>query len=215
VANHTRGNYKQARKYYLKSLNYCRKHKLPELGMAMSGLGRLYLDEKLPQKAGPPLKEACDLKYKDTESADALYNLADSISSLGRLNEQLGNSNKAALYYLTALKLFEGAPTAFAFKVLDAEQMDSYPIILYRTGLFYETNGEAEKGEVYYGRALAAFENWTGLDDRPALKARVLEYRGRTLKALGRGAEAEAELKESAVLYRQVRQRPGKDGEAK
>ncbi|HBA60617.1 MAG TPA: hypothetical protein DCZ92_07325 [Elusimicrobia bacterium] len=206
MAYHTRGNYAQAGKYYQLSIEYYRKYKLRELGVAVSGLGRLYLEQGQAQKAAPLLKEAAELTKADQAQGVAPYELADAYSSLARLNELLGNKKTAETYYKAAVELFKDAPVSFPFKVLDAEQMDSYPIILFRTGYFYAKNGRPESAGAYFARSLKAFENWLPLDDRPALKARVLDYRGRTLKALGRAAESEADLREAAGLYKRIRE---------
>ncbi|OGR81007.1 MAG: hypothetical protein A2X32_08680 [Elusimicrobia bacterium GWC2_64_44] len=211
AAHHARREYSLAEKYYLESLAYARKHGLYLGSMAQSGLGRIYLERNQPQKAGLLLKEACELEYAEigrtsqagvTASRDSL---AAAISDLGRLNEQLGNRQKAEVYFLTAVKIFKDTAAPGALKVIDAEQMDSFAIILYRTGQFYRGGERPEAGATYYARALAAFESWRGLDGRPALKARALEYRGRTLRALGRDAEGLADLRESSALYRQVK----------
>lgn len=207
VAYHARGMHAQAEKYYLLSMDYYRKSKMRELSVAVSGLGRLYLEQGNAQKAGPLLKEAAELAEADERENkySAPYALADAFSALAQLYERLGNKKKAETFYLAAVGLFGEAQTSFAFQVLDAEQMDSYPIILYRTGLFYVRAGKAERGAAFYARALKAFENWRNFDGRPALKARVLDYRGRTLKALGRAAEGDADAREAARLYEAVR----------
>lgn len=205
VAAHTRGELKTAAAYYRRALAHYRKHKLGGLNVPLSGLGRLYLDQRLPLKAGPLLKESCELQYKEVGNTVEMHTLADAITALGRLYEQLGNDGKAEIYYMTAVKLFEKDP-AFArpFRAPDAEQTDLYPIILYRAGLFYRRSGRSGDGAGYFEKALKAFEAWNALDDRPALKARVLDYRGRTLRSLGRGAEAAADLKEAERLRKQA-----------
>lgn len=207
VTEHTRGDLKLAEKHYRLGLAHYRRHKLGGLNVPLSGLGRLYLDRNLPLKAGPLLKESCELQYKEVGATVEIHTLADAIAAMGRLYEQLGRNDKAEVYYLTAVKLFDKDP-AFAkpLREGDAEQADSYPIILYRTGLFYRRSGKAADGAGYFARALKAFEGWPGLDDRPVLKARTLDYRSRTLRALGRSPEAEAARKEAARLYKQARQ---------
>jgi len=211
AAHHARREYNLAEKYYLESLAEARKHGLRLGSMAQSGLGRIYLERKQPEKAGPLLKAACDIEYAEigrtsqvgvTATRDSL---AATISDLGRLNELLGNRQKAEVYFLTAVKIFEKATAPRAFSVIDAEQMDSFAIILYRTGQFYRGGEHPKAGDPYYARALTAFESWDGQDDRPALKARVLEFRGRTLRALGRDAEGLADLRAASELYRRLK----------
>ncbi|MDD2805432.1 MAG: hypothetical protein PHV33_07740 [Elusimicrobiales bacterium] len=203
AAYHARRDFRQAERYYLEGMaEYKIMHR--ELGTAgLSGLGRLYLDRGQPKKAEPFIREARDLEYKESGKRGDLTKLAAAVSDLGRLSEMLGERKKAEIYYLTALKMlagYQGEPPIHAG--LGAEQMDSYPIILYRLGDFYQRGGDAAAGARYLAKALAAFDRWGGLEARPALKARRLEYRGYTLRALGRKAEAAAELKEAGRQYR-------------
>lgn len=203
AAYHARRDYRLAEKYYLEGMvNY--KTMQRDLGaVGPSGLGRLYLDRGLPKKAEPLIKEARDLEYKESGQRGDLTRLAAAVSDLGRLSEMLGERKKAEIYFLTALKLlsgFQGEPYIHAG--LGAEQMDSYPIILYRLGDFYQRGGDADAGARYLSKALASFDLWRGLEARPALKARRLEYRGYTLRGLGRNAEAAEDLKEAGRQYR-------------
>ncbi|OGR80186.1 MAG: hypothetical protein A2X32_05970 [Elusimicrobia bacterium GWC2_64_44] len=203
AAYHARRDFKLAEKYYLEGLaDYKNMHR--DLGaVGLSGLGRLYLDRGLPKKAEPLIREARDLEYKESGKRGDLTRLAAAVSDLGRLSEMLGERKKAEIYYLTAAKMLsgpQGEPPVHAG--LGAEQMDSYPIILYRLGDLYQRGGNAAAGARYLAKALAAFDLWVNLEARPALKARRLEYRGYTLRALGRNAEAAAELKEAGRQYR-------------
>jgi len=203
AAYHARRDYRLAEKYYLDGMASHETMQRDLGALGLSGLGRLYLDRGLPKKAEPLIRVARDLEYRESGKRGDLTRLAAAVSDLGRLSEMLGERKKAEIYYLTALKLLtglQGAPPIHAG--LGAEQMDSYPIILYRLGDFYQRGGDAAAGARYLAKALAAFDLWGGLEARPALKARRLEYRGYTLRALGRKAEAAADLKEAGRQYR-------------
>lgn len=203
AAYHARRDFRLAEKYYLEGMEGAKEMQRDLGAMGLSGLGRLYLDRGLPKKAEPLIKEARDLEYKESGKRGDLTRLAAAVSDMGRLSEMLGERKKAEIYYLTAAKMLAGSQSESPVHAgLGAEQMDSYPIILYRLGDLYQRGGDAEAGARYLAKALAAFDFWGNLEARPALKARKLEYRGYTLRGLGRGAEAAAELKEAGRQYR-------------
>jgi tetratricopeptide (TPR) repeat protein len=201
AAYHARRDFLQAEKYYLEGMaEYKFMHR--DLGaVGLSGLGRLYLDQGLPKKAEPLIKEARDVEYKESAGKGDLTVLAAAVSDLGRLHELLGERQKAEIYYRTALKMLKGEGPPPFYSGLGAEQMDSYPIILYRLGKLYRRGGDAAASSECFNKALAAFGLWEGLEARPAVKARKLEYRAYTLRALGQRKEAAAGLKEAARQY--------------
>lgn len=203
-AYHARRDLKRAEKYYLEGMHYF-KMANQELGTTgLSGLGRIYLDRGLPEKAAPLLKEARDIEFKESGKKGDLTAVAAAMSDLARLDELQGDRKKAEFRYLMALKML-GPENRPAFPAgLDAEQMDCYPIILYRLGELNRRGGDAAAARARFEKALEAFSLWSGAEARPALKARKLEYRSHTLRALGRAAEAAADQKESARLYKQV-----------
>lgn len=203
-AYHARRDLKRAEQYYLEGMESF-KYMSQDLGAAgLSGLGRIYLDRGLPEKAAPLLKQARELEEKESGKKGDLTALAAAMSDLARLSELRGDSRRAELHYLVALKMLGGGAGPAFPAGLGAEQMDSYPIILYRLGELYRRGGNAAAARARYEKALEAFSSWGGADARPALRARKLEYRGYTLRALGRGAEAAADQKEAFRLYRQL-----------
>lgn len=202
-AYHARRDLKQAEKYYLEGMAYFKMVKQDPGAAALSGLGRIYLDRRLPEKAGPLLKEAKAIEFRDYGKSRDLTAAAAAMSDLARLDELRGDRRGAELRYLMALKML-GPETGPAFPSgLGAEQMDSYPIILYRLGDLYRRDGD-DAAKATFEKALKAFSLWGGAEARPALKARKLEYRSYTLRALGWAAEAAADQKEAARLYRQI-----------
>lgn len=203
-AYHARRDLKQAEKYYLEGLAYFKMVKQDPGAAALSGLGRIYLDRGLPDKAWLLLKEARVIEFNEYAKKSDLTAPAAAISDLARLDELQGDRRGAELRYLMALKML-GPETGPAFPSgLGAEQMDSYPIILYRLGELYRRSGNAAAAKASFEKALKGFSLWGGVETRPALKARKLEYRSYTLRALGWAAEAAADQKESARLYRQI-----------
>ena len=203
-AYHARRDLKQAEKYYLEGMAYFKMVKQDPGAAALSGLGRIYLARGLPEKAAPLLKEAKAIEFNEYGKSSDLTAPAAAMSDLARLDELRGDRRSAELRYLMALKML-GPETGPAFPSgLGAEQMDTYPIILYRLGELYRRGGDNAVAEANFEKALKAFSLWGGVEARPALKARKLEYRSYTLRALGRAAEAAADQKEAAGLYRQL-----------
>ena len=203
-AYHARRDLKQAEKYYLEGIAYFKMVKQDPGAAVFSGLGRIYLDRGLPEKAAPLLKEARAIEFRDYGKSRDLTAPAAAMSDLARLDELRGDRRGAELRYLMALKML-GPETAPAFPSgLGAEQMDAYPIILYRLGDLYRRSGNDEAARASFEKALKVFSLWGGIETRPALKARKLEYRSYTLRALGWTAEAAADRKEAARLYRQI-----------
>jgi len=206
IAYHIHGYPQWAERFYLESLAYGEgENSNPAWTItSVDGLGRLYLQENKLAKAAPLLERALKIQMLDEKKSEEKYGTADLLSALAGLYEKQGKKKTAGSYYLQAVGLFKNKETAFPFRVLNAELMDSYPIILYKTGEFYRTSGDEASANYYYGRALRAWSNWSDMDSRPALKARVLDYRGRTLKALGRAAAAAGDLNDALRLYKSM-----------
>ena len=203
-AYHARRDLNRAEKYYLEGMAYFKMVRQDPGAAALSGLGRIYLDRGLPEKAAPLLKEARAIEFRDYGKSRDLTAPAAAMSDLARLDDLQGDRRRAELRYLMALKML-GPETGPAFPSgLGAEQMDTYPIILYRLGELYRRGGKAAAAKACFEQALAAFSLWGGVEARPALKARKLEYRSYTLRALGRAAEAAADQKEAGRIYRQI-----------
>lgn len=203
-AYHARRDLELAEKYYLQGMESFKYMKQDLGATGLSGLGRIYLDRGQPAKAAPLLREARDLEYADYPRRGELTAVAAATSDLARLDEMQGDPRKAELRYLVALKLLDGKGEPRFPAGLGAEQMDAYPIILYRLGDLYKRSGNAAAADVRFRQALQWFPLWSVPGSRPAVQARKLEYRSYTLRALGRKAEAAADLKEALRLYRQV-----------
>ncbi|MCX5785734.1 MAG: tetratricopeptide repeat protein [Elusimicrobia bacterium] len=202
TAYHIHGYLPEAERFYRESLDYNCKNNPEGCFMGISGLGRLYLQQNKLGKAGPFLEQGLILSRREEENVEEKYSTADALSALAEFNEKKGNLKNAEIFYNKAVAIFHNKETAFPFQVLDAELMDSYPIILYKTGEFYRRQGNIKAANNFYTRALRAWTNWTELDSRPALKARVLDYKGRTLKALGDRSEAAENISSALRLYK-------------
>jgi tetratricopeptide (TPR) repeat protein len=203
VAYQIHGYPQYAERFYNSSAHFWLQYDQAYLGMVYGGLARIELQRKKYSRAAKFAKDA--LRYEAIEEARTKaaerYGSADLLSLQARICEAQGQASCAEQNYKKALALFAGKSTAFPFQVLSAELMDSYPIILYRAGAFYHQKGDDEKARALYAMALTAWGNWTGLESRPALEARVLEYKGRTLLALGRKSEGVSSLNSALSRY--------------
>lgn len=209
LAYHMHGYPELAERFYLESLDYAEKHNLATVAYTSLGLGQLYLQGNRLSKAEPLLISGLRFAANEERNSREKYSTASAFCQLAEYYEKRGDHGNAERNYNAALGVFGNKETAFRFLVLDAELMNSYPIILYKAGEFHRKRNHSEKARGYYARALRAWANWTELDSRPALKARALDYKGRTLKAVGNKEGAEEALAGAIRLYKKLH--PAKD----
>jgi tetratricopeptide (TPR) repeat protein len=177
-----------------------------DLAVVLQNLGALYLDLNRPDRAGPVLREALALKRRLAEAHPLVpgyrKSVADTLTDLANLESDTNHPDRACATIQEAVaiqeRLVEANPEVVEYA---ADLAASY----FNLGNYLTAAGKRAEAVQWYGRAVSRLEENLKRDPADADSRKILlkahGWRAVLLARLGRGAEAEADLREAAALF--------------